>query len=83
MAPERRRNSSLLAAMFGLALADPECLLFDYAMATSKGDKDSPEIVQFLKEEAEKLGITEEQFQKALEAMEKTSEILDEASKTE
>lgn len=80
MKVEGKRIPAVVVAMFGLVLSDPEILLFDYARAVSKGDKDSLETAQFLKQKAEELGVTEERFQEALEAMETTSKILDEAS---
>jgi hypothetical protein len=80
MTIERHRNPALAAAILGLVLNDPEALLFGYALAVSKGDEDSLEIAKFFKKQAEELGVTEDQFKSALNAMKKTSEFMDGAS---
>ena len=83
MTAERHRYPLLWASMLGLVLNDPEALLFGYAFAVSKGDEDSLEIAEFFKQRAEELGVTEDRFENAQDAIKKTSEFLDKASNTE
>ena len=66
----------ILATMMGMVMSDPEALLFGYAFAVSKGDEDSLEIAKFFKERAKQLGVTEDQFMNAADAMKKTDELL-------
>ena len=84
MTAERKQMPVALAAMLGIVLTDPEALLFGYALAASKGDEDSLEIAKFYKKQAEELGVTEDRFISAVDAMKKTDELLagppDEAS---
>lgn len=74
----------ILAAMMGIVMSDPEALLAGYALAVSKGDEDSLEIAEFFKERAKQLGVTEDEFINAADAMKKTDELIarlkDEAS---
>jgi hypothetical protein len=80
MTTERKQMPVALTAMLGIVLSDPEALLFGYALATSKGDEDSLEIAKFYKQRAEELGVTEDQFENALDAMKRTDELLAGAS---
>jgi hypothetical protein len=84
MTPERKQMPMILAAMMGIVMSDPEALLAGYALAVSKGDEDSLEIAEFFKERAKQLGVTEDEFINAADAMKKTDELIarlkDEAS---
>jgi len=76
MSVERKKIPVIITAMIGMAMSDPEALLFGYALAVSKGDEDSLEISKFFKKQAEGLGVTEDQFKNAVESMKKTDELL-------
>jgi hypothetical protein len=76
MSAERKKIPMVITAMIGMAMSDPEALLFGYALAVSKGDEDSLEIAEFFKKQAEALGVTEDQFMNAIDAMKKTDERL-------
>ena len=76
MSAERKRMPTVAAMMIGMVLSDPEALKFGYAMAVSKGDEDSLEIAKFFRKQAEDLGVTEKEFNDAVDAMKKTDEFL-------
>jgi len=80
MDKERKVGLMMLATMYEMINNDPDALLFGYALAVSKGGKDDLEIAKYFKEEAEKLGVTKEQFDNAIDAMKKTDGFLDSAS---
>ena len=82
MSAERKRMSAVVATMLGIVLTDPEALTFGYAMALSKGDEDSLEIAKFFRENAENLGVTEKEFNDAVDAMKNTDEYLNNLDKT-
>lgn len=82
MSAESKRMPMVAAMMMGMVLSDPEALLFGYALAMSKGDEDYLEIAKFYKENAEALGVTDEQFQNAVDAMKNTDEYLNNLDKT-
>jgi hypothetical protein len=76
MGPERKRMPTVAAMMIGMVLSDPEALTFGYAMAVSKGDEDSLEIAKFFRKQAENLGVTEKEFNDAVDMMKTTDEFL-------
>lgn len=84
MTAERKQMPLILATMMGIIMSDPEALLAGYAFAVSKGDEDNLEIAKFFKERAKELGVTEDEFINAADAMKKTDELIarlrDEAS---
>jgi hypothetical protein len=84
MSAERKRMPMVAAMMMGMVLSDPEALLFGYALAMSKAksDEDYLEIAKFYKENAEALGVTDEQFQNAVDVMKNTDEYLNNLDKT-
>jgi hypothetical protein len=80
MTVERQKYPVILGAMLGMILSDPQALLFGYALAVSKGDEDSLILAEFFRKSAEELGVTEQQFEDAVDAMKKTDEFLAKAS---
>jgi hypothetical protein len=76
MTAERKQMPTVLAAMLGIIMSDPQALLAGYALAVSKGDEDSLEIAEIFRKQAEILGVTEEEFINAADAMKKTDEYI-------
>ena len=68
--------AAIWATMVGMVMTDPQALLFGYALAVSKGDEASLEIAEIFKKQAENLGVTEDQFIDAIDAMKKTDELM-------
>lgn len=82
MSVERKGMPTVAAMMIGIVLTDPQALLFGYAMAVSQGDEDSLEIAKFFRKSAEDLGVTEKEFNDAVDVMKKTDEFLNNLDKT-
>ena len=73
MSAENRKHTEILTAMLGIVLSDPESILFGWSLATVDNNS---ELAEFLKEKGNILGIKEEEFENALNAMKATNEFL-------
>lgn len=65
--------------MLGIALNDPQAVLFGWAQAATDNDLKDSAVTEMFKKQAVELGITDEEFRNALEAMRVTNELFDES----